>query len=80
MSAEFDIGQHVLVPKHEILSKEKAKEVLERYKVSPHQLPLIKSSDPVVKAIGAKPGDILKITRDSPTAGKAIAYRFVIEE
>lgn len=80
MSAGFDIGQHVLVPKHEILSKEKAKEVLERYKVSPHQLPLIKSSDPVVKAIGAKPGDILKITRDSPTAGKAIAYRFVIEE
>jgi DNA-directed RNA polymerase subunit H len=80
MSAEFDIGQHVLVPKHEILSKEKAKEVLERYKVSPHQLPLIKSSDPVAKAIGAKPGDILKITRDSPTAGRAIAYRFVIEE
>ncbi len=80
MSAEFDIGQHVLVPKHEILSKEKAKEVLERYKISPHQLPLIKSSDPVVKAIGAKPGDILKITRDSPTAGRAIAYRFVIEE
>ena len=80
MSAGFDIGQHVLVPKHEILSKEKAKEVLERYKVSPHQLPLIKSSDPVVNAIGAKPGDILKSTRDSPTAGKAIAYRFVIEE
>lgn len=80
MPAGFDIMQHMLVPKHEILSKEKAREVLERYKISPHLLPLIKSTDPVVKAIGAKPGDILQITRDSPTAGKAVAYRYVIEE
>jgi len=76
---EFDIRQHVLVPKHEVLSKEKAREVLERYKISPHQLPLIRNSDPVAKAIGAKPGDILQITRNSPTAGKAILYRYVIE-
>jgi DNA-directed RNA polymerase subunit H len=80
MPAEFDIRQHVLVPKHEILSKEKAREVLERYKIFPHQLPLIKSSDPAAKAIGAKPGDILRITRNSPTAGRAIIYRYVIEE
>ena len=80
MSAEFDIRQHVLVPKHEILPKEKAQEVLERYKISPHQLPIINSSDPVVKTVGAKPGDILKITRNSFTAGRAIGYRYVIEE
>ena len=80
MPVEFDVRQHVLVPKHEILSKEKAQEVLERYKISPHQLPLIKSSDPVAKTIGAKPGDILKITHNSPTAGRAIVYRYVIEE
>ena len=79
MSAEFDIRQHVLVPKHEILPKVKAQEVLERYKISPHQLPLIKSSDHVAKAIGAKPGDILRVTRNSPTAGRAIVYRYVIE-
>jgi DNA-directed RNA polymerase subunit H len=76
---EFDVRKHVLVPKHEILSAAQAKAVLDKFKVAPHQLPLIKSSDPVAKAIGAKPGDILKITRDSPTAGKAIAYRYVIE-
>ncbi len=79
MSAKSDVEQHVLVPKHEILSKEEAQEVLARYKISPHQLPFIKSSDSAAKAIGAKPGDILKITRNSLTAGKAVAYRYVIK-
>ena len=76
--AELDPREHVLVPKHEILSEAKAKAVLSRFKVAPHQLPQIKFSDPVVRALGAKPGDILKITRKSPTAGKAIAYRWVV--
>jgi DNA-directed RNA polymerase subunit H len=80
MPVEFDVRQHVLVPKHEILSEEKAREVLERYKITPHQLPFIKNSDPAAKAIGAEPGDILRITRSSPTAGKAIVYRYVIKE
>ncbi len=79
MSAKIDVGQHVLVPKHEILSKEKMQEVLDRYKIFPHQLPFIKSSDSAAKAIGAKPGDVLKITRNSPTAGKAVVYRYVIK-
>lgn len=77
---EFDVRKHVLVPKHEILSAEQAKVVLDQFKVTPHQLPLIKNSDPVANAIGAKPGDILKITRDSQTAGRAVAYRHVVEE
>lgn len=79
MAEEFDVGNNVLVPKHEVLSQEKAREVLEKFRVTPHQLPLIKVSDPAAKAIGAKVGDILKITRSSPTAGKVIVYRYVIE-
>jgi len=80
MPAKFEVGQHVLVPKHEVLSEEEAQKVLKRYKILPHQLPHIKNSDPAAKAIGAKPGDILKITRDSLTAGKAVVYRYVIEK
>ena len=76
---ELDVRKHVLVPKHEILSEGQAKAVLDQFKVTPHQLPLIKDSDPIAKAVGAKAGDILKITRDSQTAGKAIAYRYVVE-
>jgi DNA-directed RNA polymerase subunit H len=79
MAEEFDVGKHVLVPKHEVLSQEKAREVLEKFRVTPRQLPLIKASDPAARMIGAKAGDLLKITRDSPTAGKVVVYRYVIE-
>lgn len=75
----FDIFEHKLVPKHEILTKEEREQVLAQYRVQPYQLPQIKASDPAVKAIGAKPGDILRIVRKSPTAGEHIAYRYVVE-
>lgn len=79
-SEEPSILEHFLVPKHRVLSPEEAQEVLERYKVKPHQLPYILASDPVVKILKAKPGDIIEIIRDSETAGKAVYYRVVVEE
>ena len=75
----FKPSQHVLVPKHEVLSPEEAKQVLEKYRVKPEQLPYILASDPVVRELGAKPGDIIKITRPSPTAGVTVYYRYVVE-
>ncbi|KXB00217.1 DNA-directed RNA polymerase subunit H [candidate division MSBL1 archaeon SCGC-AAA261G05] len=75
---KFKVTEHKLVPKHEILSEEEAKRLLDEYKVESFQLPQISSRDPVVKEIGAEKGDILKITRESPTAGKTIAYRYVV--
>jgi DNA-directed RNA polymerase subunit H len=75
----FDIFEHRLVPRHEILTPEEGKRLLAEYKVQAYQLPQIKSSDPAVKAIGAKPGDILRIIRKSTTAGEHMAYRYVVE-
>lgn len=75
----FNIFKHMLVPKHEILTLEEKEEVLAKYRVKPYQLPWIKASDPAAIAIGARPGDILRIIRESPTAGKYISYRYVIE-
>lgn len=77
---EPSILEHFLVPKHRVLSPEEAQKVLEKYRIKPHQLPYILTSDPVVKALGAKPGDIIEIIRESPTAGKAVYYRVVVEE
>ncbi len=75
----FNIFEHALVPKHEILTKEERTKVLTQYRVVSHQLPWIKASDPAVRAIGGRPGDIVRIIRTSPTAGKYISYRYVIE-
>lgn len=75
----FDIFQHKLVPKQEILTEEEKTELLTKFKVQPYQLPQISSVDPTVKAIGARPGDVLRVIRRSPTAGEHIAFRYVVE-
>ena len=75
----FDIFEHALVPFHEILTEKEKNQLLAQFKVKPYQMPQVKSGDPAVKAIGAKPGDILKITRKSVTAGEHITYRYVVE-
>lgn len=75
----FEIFEHKLVPKHEILSEKEKSQILAEYKIQPYQMPQIKATDPAVKAIGAKPGDMLKIIRKSTTAGEHIAYRYVVE-
>lgn len=75
----FNLFEHAMVPKHEILADKEKQELLQKFKVHTYQLPYVRVSDPAVKAIGAKPGDIVKIARNSPTAGKYYAYRFVVE-
>ncbi len=77
--AKFDVMSHKLVPQHIILTPEEAEDLLTRLSVRKEQLPKIYLKDPCVKAIGAKVGDILRIIRDSQTAGASIAYRLVID-
>jgi len=77
---DFNILNHELVPEHTILNKEEEKEVLEKFKIRPENLPKILVSDPVVKAIGAKEGDVLKIIRKSKTAGTSLYYRIVVKK
>jgi DNA-directed RNA polymerase subunit H len=77
---EYDILKHSLVPKHEIMTTEEVKEVLVKYNITTAQLPRILTTDATVKATGAKEGDVLKITRASPTAGVTTYYRIVRKE
>ncbi len=75
---QFDILKHSNVPKHEILSKDEIEDIFADVEYEIKQLPKIKVTDPVVKAIDAKEGDILRITRtNSQTAGTFITYRLV---
>lgn len=81
VSVAFDLKnvlEHELVPKHEVLSKKEAEQVLTTYKATPDQFPRIKLDDPVVQALGAKKGEMIKITRKSLTAGEAEYYRIVV--
>ena len=75
-SLMFNITEHSLVPKHEIISKSETDAIMMKYNIqSPLQLPLILQSDPVAKFIGAKKGDVVKITKPSETSGEYINYR-----
>lgn len=73
------VPDHLYVPKHEIIFKEEAEEVLSRYNCTPTELPLIFVTDPAIVGLGVRPGDMIKITRNSPTAGQSIYYRYVVE-
>ncbi len=73
------VPDHLYVPKHEIISKEEAEEVLSTYNCTPTELPLIFVTDPAIVGLGVRPGDMIKITRNSPTAGQSTYYRYVVE-
>ena len=77
--AQFKPSTHTLVPRHVVLSEEEREELLKRYRIRPEQLPYLLASDPVAREISAKPGDIVKIIRKSPTAGVTVYYRYVVE-
>ncbi|MEF8879640.1 MAG: DNA-directed RNA polymerase subunit H [Candidatus Thermoplasmatota archaeon] len=76
---KVDIGRHKLVPHHKIISKDEEKKLLKEHNIEPDQLPKILKDDPVAVSIGAKPGSILKVVRESQTADEAVAYRLVVE-
>ena len=75
-SLMFNITQHILVPHHEIMNQTETTNIMSKYNIQNLlQLPLILQSDPVAKFIGAKRGDIVKITKPSETAGEYVNYR-----
>jgi len=74
----FNIFEHDLVPLHEILTEEEKEEILKKYHIKVYAMPRISRSDPAVIAVGGRPGDVIRIIRKSPTAGKHVFYRYVV--
>lgn len=74
---QFNISKHELVPKHEVVrDAEEVKNILEMYSLkSKSQLPSILRSDPMARWLNLRSGDIVRISRPSPTSGFYVAYR-----
>jgi len=73
----FKVSDHILVPEHKKLSKEEKKELLDRYNITTKELPKIIKGDAALEHLSADAGDVIRIERKSPTAGKTTYYRVV---
>ena len=74
----FNIYEHEFVSKHELLTPEEKIQFLEERKLKPYQLPRINATDPAIIAVGGTPGDIVRVIRNSKTAGKYVSHRYVV--
>lgn len=73
----FNITKHVLVPKHRVVTDEvEIQNIVEKFNLKTrHHLPILLKTDPIAKYYGIQPGNLVEITRVSPSAGEYIAYR-----
>jgi DNA-directed RNA polymerase subunit H (RpoH/RPB5) len=69
--------EHILVPKHEYVPVDQHAELLKELRVnSKSQLPIIRyHEDMQARVMALIPGDIVKITRPSPSSGVYTVYR-----
>ncbi len=70
--------RHYLVPEHVLIRKEKVEELMKELGIDKSSLPKISRLDPAIKPLKADKGDVIKIIRDSLTAGQSTYYRRVV--
>lgn len=76
----FNISKNNYVPLHEIVRDPKLiEDIISKHKIKTKtQLPLIDKNDPMARYLHAKPGDIIRVTRNSISSGIAYIYRYCI--
>lgn len=73
----FVVPEHKSVARHRIMSSEETAELFKRERISRGDLPVILTGDPPIIWLGARAGQCVEITADSPIAGTAVRYRRV---
>jgi DNA-directed RNA polymerase subunit H len=76
--AEKEEQRHYLVPEHVLIKKEKVAELMAELGIKKDALPRIDKTDAAIKLLAPEKGDVVKIIRDSATAGQSVYYRRVI--
>ena len=76
---KINIVDHILVPKHIVLTQEENKIVLETYNAKKKDMPLISSTDPIARYYNMKSDDICKIERPSIMTCITPFYRIVVK-
>ena len=72
----FNVLDHEMQPTFRILNNDEKQEIMKRYNiVKDKEFPDVSRFDPVSQAIGVRPGQLIEITRSSPTAVKSLYYR-----
>lgn len=72
--------KHYLVPKHTKLTDKEKEELFAKYTITMKEMPQILVSDAAVKELDVKEGDVVKIQRNSPTAGESAYFRVVVSK
>jgi len=75
---EKETKRHYLVPEHVLIKKEKVNELMAELGIKKDALPRIDRMDAAIKHLKPERGDVVKIIRDSLTAGQAVYFRRVI--
>lgn len=76
---QFNICNHELVPRHQVLSEEAKEAVKVKYNImDDSKFPELSRFDPVAKAILIRPGQLCKITRPSKTTVVTEFYRLCV--
>lgn len=76
---QYNIMEHVLVPKYIIINNNEIEQVKKRYNIQNNkQFPDLSRFDPVAQALCIRPGSVCKIIRPSKTAIVSNYYRIVI--
>ena len=72
---KFNVSRHQFVPKHTILSKQEAQDVLTKFNCTNKNIPTIKRDDAQAKYIGLRLKQICQINVDNVSSGSTEKYR-----
>lgn len=73
------VPKHVMVPPHTISDDASIEKFCDYYRTSKNRFPQIYITDPMVAWLGARPGDVIRVERESEHVGRSIGYRFVVK-